>query len=113
MQSTLQARLPQHIYDGIENVLTLRQVSAIDFLGVHGLPPGALRPAAARGPGHSQRERRTASIIVTTLATAKIAANNKLPCENAKPQPPAAIRESPTSSRRPGSTRGGFISRLF
>jgi hypothetical protein len=50
-------------------------------------------------------------MIVTEQAAAKIAANKKSPCESARPQPPAAIREIPTSSRRPASTHGGFISR--
>src|SRR5262245_7989999 len=45
------------------------------------------------------------------LAAPKIATHKNSPCANARPQPKAASTASATSSRRPGSIHGGFISR--
>src|SRR5262249_61821914 len=59
-----------------------------------GLPPSSLRLA----PRRSHRKRRIASIIVTMLAAAKTAANQKSPCATARPQPSAASAESAASS---------------
>src|SRR5262249_1521625 len=51
----------------------------------------------------SQRERRTASITVTTLAAAKIPRNKRSPCANASPHPKAASAAKASSSRKLGS----------
>ena len=67
----------------------------------------------ARASIISHPQRRIASIIVTAHAAPKTATNKNSPCASARPQPPPAIRESPISSRKAGSTRGGFISRWF
>jgi hypothetical protein len=52
-------------------------------------------------------------MAITAHVAAKIAANKKSYCANARPQPPPASRASAISSRRPGSIRGGFISHYF
>jgi hypothetical protein len=60
-------------------------------------------------------QRRIASIIVTAHAAPKTATNKNSLWANARPQPPPAIRESPISSGKAGSIRGGgnawFLSR--
>jgi hypothetical protein len=75
--------------------------------------PGAQIARPTIPPARSHRKRRIDSMIVTAHAAPKIATNNRSPCDNARPQPPPAIRESPISSRKPGSIRGAFMSHLF
>jgi len=70
------------------------------------------RARAATAPTISSH-RRIASIIINELAAAKIAANKKSPCANARPQPKADSAASASSSRRAGSVHGVFISRLW
>jgi hypothetical protein len=50
-------------------------------------------------------QRRTVSIIVTTLTVPNRATNRRSPCVAARPQPSATSDESTTSSRTPGSIR--------
>jgi hypothetical protein len=78
--------------------------------GLHSLMKAALESRACKRPDlSSQRERRTASIIATALAAAKIARNKRSPRANARPHPKTASAASATSSRKLGSVQGAFI----
>jgi hypothetical protein len=74
------------------------------------------RSNASHGPWNSQ----TNSAIISFHRPSKagrgacrgaITAHKRSPCDSARPQPPAASKERPKKSRRPGSIRG-FISHL-
>src|SRR6266566_4678660 len=64
--------------------------------------------AAAPRPSH--RDRRIASIVATAQAAPKIAANQRSPTDDARPQPRAASAASATSSCSRGFIYGSFIS---
>src|SRR5262249_14667134 len=59
------------------------------------------------------RDGLNATVVSPRYAAPKIAANNRSPCDNARPQPRAASTVSAKSSRRRGSINGSFISHLI